>query len=142
MGLIRTNVMLDRELWQAAIKHGEKDERSGSYVVNQALRKYLNKPKKKPVVDVVPDNWLVAIPLKTGIYYVTEDEAKELGRGLSVNVTQELNAMANWCEANPAKRKTKTGIKRFINSWLARAQQKGGSNMSAGQATMSNLEGF
>jgi hypothetical protein len=47
----------------------------------------------------------------------------------NVDVYQELNAMTGWLDANPKKRKTKTGIKRFVNSWLARAQDKGGSPM-------------
>lgn len=29
--------------------------------------------------------------------------------------------MKGWLNANPARRKTKRGAKRFINSWLARA---------------------
>ncbi len=45
----------------------------------------------------------------------------------AIDVHQELMAMESWCDANPAKRKTKQGIKRFINAWLARAQDKGGS---------------
>jgi len=45
----------------------------------------------------------------------------------AVNVHQELMAMESWLDANPTRRKTKQGIKRFINSWLARAQDKGGS---------------
>lgn len=47
----------------------------------------------------------------------------------AVNVHQELAAMESWLDANPSRRKTKGGIKRFINSWLARAQDKGGSPM-------------
>lgn len=45
----------------------------------------------------------------------------------AIDVHQELMAMESWCDANPTKRKTKQGIKRFINSWLARAQDRGGS---------------
>ena len=45
----------------------------------------------------------------------------------AVNVHQELMAMESWCDANPAKRKTKQGIKRFVNSWLTKAQNQGGS---------------
>jgi hypothetical protein len=45
----------------------------------------------------------------------------------AVNVDQELMAMESWLDANPNKRKTKAGIKRFVNSWLARAQNQGGS---------------
>ena len=42
----------------------------------------------------------------------------------AVNILQELRKMKGWADANPTKRKTKTGIKRFINSWLAREQDK------------------
>ena len=45
----------------------------------------------------------------------------------AVAVFQELNAMTGWLDANPTKRKTPRGIKRFVNSWLARAQDRGGS---------------
>ncbi len=38
--------------------------------------------------------------------------------------------MTGWLDANPTKRKTARGIKRFVNSWLARAQDKGGSNLT------------
>ena len=48
----------------------------------------------------------------------------------AVDVEQELRAMAGWLDANPKKRKTAKGIKRFINAWLARAQDKGGSPMA------------
>ena len=48
----------------------------------------------------------------------------------AVDVHQELNAMDGWCDANPSKRKTPRGIKKFVNSWLARAQDKGGSPMA------------
>ena len=47
----------------------------------------------------------------------------------AVDVYQELAAMESWLDANPSRRKTKGGIKRFVNSWLARAQDKGGSPM-------------
>ena len=44
----------------------------------------------------------------------------------AVDMMTQLRKMAGWCEANPKKRKTKSGIKRFINSWLAGAQDRGG----------------
>jgi len=47
----------------------------------------------------------------------------------AVDVHQELSAMESWLDANPTRRKTKGGIKRFVNSWLARAQNQGGSPM-------------
>lgn len=51
----------------------------------------------------------------------------------AVDVAQELRAMESWCDANPTKRKTKAGIKRFVNSWLARAQDRGGSPQARAQ---------
>jgi len=43
----------------------------------------------------------------------------------AVDVIQQLRHMRGWLDANPSKRKTKSGILRFINSWLAREQDKG-----------------
>ena len=42
----------------------------------------------------------------------------------AVDIMQELRKMKGWADANPAKRKTKNGIKRFINSWLSKEQDK------------------
>ena len=42
----------------------------------------------------------------------------------AVDVRQELRNMRGWLIANPTKRKTKSGIKRFITGWLAREQNK------------------
>lgn len=44
----------------------------------------------------------------------------------AVNVIQELRKMSGWCTDNPTRRKTKKGIRRFINNWLAGEQDKGG----------------
>ncbi len=44
-----------------------------------------------------------------------------------VDIFAELNVMAVWLDANQPKRKTERGMPRFVNSWLSRANQKGGS---------------
>jgi len=46
----------------------------------------------------------------------------------AVDVFGELAKMESWLDANPTKRKTFKGIKRFVNSWLSRAQDRGGSS--------------
>ena len=43
-----------------------------------------------------------------------------------VDVPGELAHVRAWCLSNPRKRKTVKGIKRFLNSWLDRAQNRGG----------------
>lgn len=50
----------------------------------------------------------------------------------AVDVMQELRKMAGWLDGNPKNRKTKSGIRRFINSWLARAQDQGSANTRNG----------
>jgi hypothetical protein len=49
----------------------------------------------------------------------------------AVDVPQEIRGMIGWCEANPARRKTARGVKAFINSWLNKAQNRGGSGYSS-----------
>ncbi len=56
------------------------------------------------------------------IYQSMVDEWNELYP--NVDVLQELRKMKGWSNANPAKRKTKKGIQRFINAWLSREQDK------------------
>ena len=46
----------------------------------------------------------------------------------AVNVEQELRKMCGWAEANPKNRKTRSGIKRHINTWLSITQDRGGNN--------------
>ncbi|MCM1364876.1 MAG: DUF4373 domain-containing protein [Faecalibacterium sp.] len=41
-----------------------------------------------------------------------------------VDIEGELRKMQGWCESNPTKRKTAKRIERFINSWLAKAQDE------------------
>ncbi len=43
----------------------------------------------------------------------------------NVNVKQQFNAMRGWCMSNPTKRKTLRGIKKFVNTWLSKEQDRG-----------------
>ncbi|WP_080755607.1 replication protein [Aeromonas hydrophila] len=78
----------------------------------------------------------IELTLNTGAQHpVTEAFASQMQSLYpAVNVAQELRAMCGWLLANPTKRKTKTGITRFINSWLAKCQDRGGQNGLAGYA--------
>ena len=44
----------------------------------------------------------------------------------AVDVMAELRKMRGWAVANPTRRKTKTGVLRFVNAWLSKAQDTGG----------------
>lgn len=66
-------------------------------------------------------------------YGVTQTEIDEYQKLYPiVDVPQEFRNMIGWINANPAKRKTPRGIKRFINGWLADKQNKGGSRLNMG----------
>ena len=69
---------------------------------------------------------VLTLPLNDGTEYgITMDVITEYQATYpAVDVMQQLRAMRQWCKDNPAKRKTKNGIRRFINSWLEREQNK------------------
>lgn len=52
----------------------------------------------------------------------------------NVDVKQQFNEMRGWCLSNPHKKKTRRGITRFVNSWLAREQDRGYRNSSGNAA--------
>lgn len=76
------------------------------------------KSKKEPAVFELPTN--------TGEGYAFYQSDIDGYKSLypSVNVEQEMRKMIGWLDANPTRRKTKTGMKRFVNSWLANEQDK------------------
>lgn len=100
-------------------KNNNLDNYSNNKVIN-------NNISPEPKIDSGPK--VAILPLNTGeeypIYQKDFDEWQILYP--AVDVLQELNKMRGWCIANPDKRKTKRGVKRFINSWLSRQQDRGG----------------
>lgn len=76
----------------------------------------------EPLADVV------AIPLNDKTeYHMTEKEYQEYCELYpAVDVSYELKRMRKWSENNRHKRKTKRGIGRFINQWLSKEQDRGG----------------
>ena len=96
---------------------------------DKLLDNYSSEPlKKAPSSSPV----FIDLPLNNGsLYSVTEDQVSKWSELYpAVDVRQQLRAMWGWCDSNPSKRKTSTGITRFINSWLAREQDRGGSRGS------------
>lgn len=65
---------------------------------------------------------LIAIPLSDGSEYsVSGAEIAELSSAYpNKDVVTELRQARAWCLSNPTKQKTRRGVKRFLNGWLAR----------------------
>lgn len=71
----------------------------------------------------------ILLPLNDKTFYDVPLDKINLWRNTypAVDVEQELRRMIAWLDSNPTKRKTRRGIERFINNWLARTQDSGGS---------------
>lgn len=83
----------------------------------------------KPKAPAEPEEpAVITLLLNTGQEYpITQSNITEwMSLYPAVDVMQALRNMKGWCISNPAKRKTKKGIQRFVNNWLAAEQNKGG----------------
>lgn len=69
----------------------------------------------------------ITLPLNDGSEYpITQTLIDDLSPLYpAVDTMQQFRGMKAWLISNPTKRKTKTGIMRFINAWLSREQDKG-----------------
>lgn len=142
----------DRTLWYALSKKGlsivqkcpMEETREGNGTVENVQPIPDIKPDNKP--DKEPDNISsaseqsepevteqstdpeITLQLNTGDEYPIYQEDLKVWQELypAVDVLQELRNMKGWLLSNPKKRKTKGGIKRFINGWLAKEQNRGG----------------
>jgi len=76
---------------------------------------------------------VITIPLNNGSEFpVSQEEANEYASLYpAVDIMQELRNIRGWCISNGKKRKTRDGIRRFINGWMARAQDRGGTGCKA-----------
>lgn len=81
---------------------------------------------KKPKLKADEPVTEFTITLNSGEEYSVTQKDFALWQDLypNVDIPQELRKMRGWCDANPSKRKTKTGVKRFITSWLAKEQNR------------------
>ena len=83
-----------------------------------------------PVVSELP---AAEIPLNDGreypLYRRDLDEYAALYP--AVDIEQELRNIRGWCLSNPTRRKTRHGVRRFINGWLSREQDRGGKKPDA-----------
>lgn len=79
-------------------------------------------------------------PLKDATYAVTKAQAASLHELYpSVDIAQELRAMLGWLTADPKRRKTRSGINRFINAWLNKSQNRASAYASSANAAMRQM---
>lgn len=85
-------------------------------------------PEQEPLASVPEEPPVILFPLNDGTKYgISRSQCREWeGLYPAVDVMQQLRGMKGWLDANPKKRKTKGGIIRFVNGWLAKEQNRGG----------------
>lgn len=78
----------------------------------------------EPLGDSTPV--IVSLPLVDGTEFpITAKTIDDFTAAYpAVNVTQQCREMRVWCIANKANRKTARGVLRFVNSWLAKEQDR------------------
>lgn len=78
--------------------------------------------------DTAGENIFITLPLNDkSNYSVSKSDVQHYKILYSaVDVEQQLRSMLGWLEANPSRRKTRTGIKGFITKWLNKVQDRGG----------------
>lgn len=89
---------------------------------NEASAPELRKP------EILASPIVATIPLASGEEHpVSRSDVAGWSRSFpAVDVMQSLRTMREWCLANPARRKTKRGVRQFIVGWLTRDQDRGG----------------
>lgn len=92
------------------------------------------KSKEKNNISTEPQNApaVLTMPLVDGTEFeIREQDIAEWQDAFpNVDVVQQLKAMKLWLKDNPKKRKTKTGIRRFVTNWLDREQNRGGNRQT------------
>jgi hypothetical protein len=85
-------------------------------------------------VTMTSDERLIEVALKSGEMHIIDaieiDRLKHLHP--STDVHRQLKLLAEWNQANPSKRKTKSGIKRHINHWLSNSKPDTGGTIADG----------
>lgn len=85
---------------------------------------------------------VISLPLNDGTVFPVSVEQCHEWAGLypAVDVIQQLRGMLGWLKANPGKRKTKRGILAFVNRWLSKEQDKGGTRHTAEKSAARNAQ--
>lgn len=78
--------------------------------------------------DTAGENIFITLPLNDKSNYSVSKSDVQHYKILypAVDVEQQLRSMLGWLEANPSRRKTRTGIKGFITKCLNKVQDRGG----------------
>ena len=100
-------------------------------IEEEARTKERKKTKKDEPIDETPVRFQLLLNDKTmfDVHQSLIDEFADLYP--AVDIEQEIRKMIGWINSKPENRKTRRGIRKFMNSWLAKAQDRGGTKKRA-----------
>ena len=103
-----------------------------------------SEPKPKKAKPAEPEASVEELPLNDGtVWRPTVSMYEEYKRLYpSVDIDQEFRNMRGWCIGNPAKRKTRGGIKRFVTNWLSKEQNSARHGRSSGDVRFQSTEEY
>ena len=112
----------------------EANAKQGKAASKKEKEKEIEKENEVEIDNITPSEFCgelpsspppaAVLPLVDGTdFEISVETATELsGLYPAVDVEQQLRNMRGWLLANPKNKKTKSGIMRFVNSWLSREQ--------------------
>lgn len=125
----KENVMSQNESRDSNVTSRDSNATDKELDKEKEIYKEIYKEKKpdvtepEPTPDRKPE---ISLPLNDNTEYPIYQEQIDEWTKLypSVDIIQALRNMRGWLDANPKNRKTKNGIKRFVNGWLSREQDR------------------
>lgn len=110
---------------QCAYQTAEQSADNIRIIRNKEEKEYINTCSEQTSFASEPAMDLPPLILKDGSrFHISQTHLKEFVDAYpDVDVRDQILKMSQWLKTNPTKRKTKNGIMRFINSWIARAER-------------------
>ena len=140
--LIKPQLEANYKKWQNGMRGGRPKQEESKDKPKDNQKETKDEPNENVNVnDNDNANVFIGLELNDKSLFPIFDDDLDKWRDLypAVNVEQELRNMVGWIDGNPTKRKTKSGIKKFINSWLSKEQDQGGRRQMPGQKLGLNL---
>lgn len=93
---------------------------------HKLIHEVIDELRKRLVAEEAGKKGVIHFVCKGGVWHLTAAMIKDYeDTFVDMDVIHEANAARLWCNANPAKRKTKGGMPKFLNGWLSRSNDKG-----------------
>ena len=140
--LIKPQLEANYKKWQNGMRGGRPKQEESKDKPKDNQKETKDEPNENVNVnDNDNANVFIRLELNDKSLFPIFDDDLDKWRDLypAVNVEQELRNMVGWIDGNPTRRKTKSGIKKFINSWLSKEQDQGGRRQMPGQKLGLNL---